>query len=143
MGIEVQQELAELALTNLTANSFAGFGKIIHGDINQIETLITAESYDTVVCNPPFYAANSGRVSHNQQSLIARHQIAGTVEDFLRAAAFAVKNGGEVYFIYPAERISECVFLAAKYRLEMKTLRFIYSYPQANGSGPPGAHPLV
>ena len=131
VGIEVQQELADLATTNVTANSFAGLARIIHGDIKKIDTLITAESYDTVVCNPPFYAMASGRVSQNQQNMLARHQVSGTLEDFLCAAAFAVKNGGEVYFIYPAERIGECISQAEKYRLETKTLQFIYSYPQA------------
>lgn len=131
VGIEVQQELADLAATNLTANSFDSLGRIIHGDIKKIDTLITPESYDTIVCNPPFYAPASGRLSQNQQSLLARHQISGTLEDFLRAAAFAVKNGGDVYFIYPAEGIGACISQAAKYRLEIKTLQFVYSYPHA------------
>ncbi len=130
-GVELQQELADLAATNMNANSFAGQGRIIHGDVKEIASLITAESYDTVVCNPPFYAPTSGRLSRNQQNLLARHQISATLADFLRAAAFAVKNGGDVYFIYPAERIGECLSPATKYRLEIKTLRFVYSYPHA------------
>ena len=131
-GIEVQQELADLAATNLAANRFDRLGRIIHGDIKKIDTLVAPESYDTIVCNPPFYPAGSGRLSHNKQSLIARHQISARLADFLSAAAFAVKNGGDICFIFPAEQIGACLVQAAKYRLELKTLRFVYSSPETS-----------
>ncbi|WP_167496360.1 tRNA1(Val) (adenine(37)-N6)-methyltransferase [Desulfopila sp. IMCC35006] len=129
-GIEVQQGLAQLAGKNLRANRFEGSGRIIQGDIKEIDTFILAESYDKIVCNPPFYAPTTGRLSKNREAQTARHQILASLQNFLRAAAFAVKNGGEVYFIYPAEGVGECITLAEKYRLEVKKIQFIYSYPQ-------------
>ncbi len=128
-GIEVQQGLAQLAGKNLNANKLESSGRIIQGDIKEIDTFILAESYDKIVCNPPFYAPTTGRLNKNREAQTARHQILASLQDFLRAAAFAVKNGGEVYFIYPAERIGEFISLAEKYRLEVKKIQFIYSYP--------------
>jgi tRNA1(Val) A37 N6-methylase TrmN6 len=52
-----------------------------------------------------------------------------TLQDFLSAASFAVKNGGAVCFIYPAERICEFTILAEKLRLGVKKIQFVYSYP--------------
>ena len=121
--------MAELAGKNLTANNLDKSGRIIQGDIKEIDTLIMAESYDTIVCNPPFYASASGRLNQNKEAQTARHQILATLQDFLQASAFAVKNGGEVYFIYPAERIGEFISLAEKHRLEIKKIQFVYSYP--------------
>ncbi len=132
LGIEVQQGLAELAGKNFTANALEKLGTIIHGDIKEIDTLIMAETYDTIVCNPPFYASASGRLNQNQEALVARHQILATLQQFLRASSFAVKNGGEVFFIYPAERIGEFISQAEKYRLEVKKIQFVYSYPHKN-----------
>jgi tRNA1Val (adenine37-N6)-methyltransferase len=128
-GIEVQQGLAELARKNLKTNNFGERGEIIEGDIKNINTLIEPESYDKVVCNPPFYIPTSGRTSKNVQSQLARHQILGTLRDFLEASFFAVKNGGLVTFIYPAERIGDFFSLAKESHFEVKRVQFVYSYP--------------
>ena len=128
-GIEVQQALAHLAGKNLSANNLDKLGSIIQGDIKEINNLVLAESYDRIVCNPPFYTPTSGRINKNLEAQSARHQILATLQDFLFASAFAVKNGGEIYFIYPAERIGEFISLAEKYRLEVKKIQFVYGYP--------------
>ncbi len=132
-GIEVQQGLAELAKKNYQVNNLAHLGKIIQGDITEIDKFIEPESYNKIVCNPPFYNPVSGRINKNPEARIARHQILATLQDFLCAAAFAVKNGGTVFFIYPAERISEFIILAKNNRLEVKKIQFIYSYPGETG----------
>ena len=128
-GIEVQPELADLARKNFMVNQFDQFGGIIQGDIRQIDKLIKPESYDKIVCNPPFYIPACGRMSKNRQSQLARHQILATLQDFLCAASFAVTNGGLVSFIYPAERIGDFFSLAKKNQFEVKKVQFIYSYP--------------
>jgi tRNA1Val (adenine37-N6)-methyltransferase len=129
VGIEVQQPLAELAVKNFQANKLEQFGRIIQGNIKEIDKLVKPESYDKIVCNPPFYTPTSGRTSKNPEAQIARHQILATLEDFLRAAAFAVKNGGDVSFVYPAERLCEFITSATKFRLEVKKIQLVYSYP--------------
>lgn len=128
-GIELQGALAELAEKNYHANNFDHQGKILHGDIKNIRELIKPESYDKVACNPPFYTPASGRLSLNSEARLARHQIMATLEDFLSASSFAVKNGGAVSFIYPAERTCEFIILAEKFRLGIKKIQFVYSYP--------------
>lgn len=129
VGIEVQLGLAGLAAKNLEVNGLTARGRIIRGDVRNILDLVAAESFDTVVCNPPFYHSGSGRESDNPEARLARHQNLAGLEDFLRAAAAAVRNKGGVYCIYPAEQLGRFVVLAARYRLEVKKLQFIYGYP--------------
>ncbi len=128
-GIEIQQGLADLARKNFQANGLEGPGKIVQGDIQKIETLTKPEAYDKIVCNPPFYSPASGRINRNPEAQLARHQILATLEDFLSAAAFAVKNGGTVSFIYPAGLLCEFVSFAQKCCLEVKKIQLVYSYP--------------
>lgn len=128
-GIELQGELAELAGKNYHANNFDRHGMILQGDVKNIREFIKPESYDKVACNPPFYTPASGRLSQNPEAQLARHQILATLQDFLSASSFAVKNGGAVYFIYPAERICEFTTLAEKLRFGVKKIQFVYSYP--------------
>jgi tRNA1(Val) A37 N6-methylase TrmN6 len=128
-GIEIQEGLADLARKNLLINGFTDTGRVVQGDIKDIANLIKAESYDKIVCNPPFYSPLSGRTSQEKEAQLARHQLLATLQDFLFAAAFAVKNGGVISFVYPAEQVGEFLVLAKKYRLQTKKIQFIYSYP--------------
>ncbi len=134
LGIELQPGLARMAEKNLQVNGLSRYGRVIHGDIKEIDKLIGAESYDKIVCNPPFYKPGIGRSSSNPEAKQARHQVLATLEEFLYAASFAVKNGGEVGFIYPAEQLCEFIVSAGKFRLEVKKMQFVYSYPEANSA---------
>lgn len=132
--IEMQQGLAELARKNMRENGFDVKSTVVQGDIRDISTLVGPESYDKIVCNPPFYTAGSGRKNVTEQARMARHQEAGGLDQFLRASALAVKNRGSVYFIYPAGHICAFIRCAADNRLEAKKIQFIYSYPQTANS---------
>ena len=130
VGVEVQQNLADLAKKNLRINGYTSTCRIIEGDIKKQGTLGAPESFDSIVCNPPFFSQGSGRRSTNVEARLARHQILATLDDFLAAAAFAVRNKGAVYFIYPAGGIGIFLALLGKHRLVLKRLQFVYSYPQ-------------
>jgi tRNA1Val (adenine37-N6)-methyltransferase len=133
VGIEIQAELAQRARENLLVNGCEEVGAIIEGDFKQCSSLIATESFDLVVCNPPFFALGSGRTSSSMQSRLARHQVLAGLEDVFVAAAWAVRNRGTVAIIYPADKIGEAIILGKKHRLEIKRLRFVYSYPERNG----------
>ena len=130
VGLEIQEGLTDLAARNLKANGLEQKGRVLAGDIKKILDLVPAESFDTVVCNPPFYQCGSGRESDNTEAKLARHQCLATLDDFLQASAAAVRNKGSVYCIYPADQIARFTVLAGRNRLEVKKLQFIYGYPQ-------------
>lgn len=128
-GVELQKSLFELATTNMRKNNFDNLNTLYHCNVKDLKEHCPAGSYNTIVCNPPFFPMDSGRLSSNSEARIARHQISANIADFLFAASHAVQNRGNVYFIYPAELLGEFLTKAALYRLEAKKLRFIYSYP--------------
>jgi tRNA1Val (adenine37-N6)-methyltransferase len=129
IGIEIQPQLAALARDNLNQNNFGESGKILEGDIRNILELLGPECCDSVVMNPPFYSPRMGRLSASSEAAIARHQLNGTLDDFCRSAAAVVKNKGGVYIVYPAEKITDIIHYASRYRLEARRFRFVYSYP--------------
>ncbi len=130
VGVEFQHNLASLAKKNLQANGFQTTGKIVEGDIRKLSSLVAPESFDSIVCNPPFFGHGSGRQSSSEEARLARHQILANLDDFFAASALAVKNKGTVYFIYPAGQIGTFITLLGKHRLQVKKLQFVYSYPQ-------------
>lgn len=129
VGIELQSGLAALARENFAGMPAAIRPALIEGDIREIKRLIAAESYDLVLCNPPFYPLGSGRRSRSEEEDLARHEVAGKLEDFLAAAAYAVKNRGTVALVYPAARSGELLLATAAKRLQAKRAQYVYSYP--------------
>jgi tRNA1Val (adenine37-N6)-methyltransferase len=132
IGIEIQTGLAQLARKNFTAPGGGGPQPLlIEGDLREIATLLSPESADLVLGNPPYYPLGSGRGCRDDEADLARHEVLGTLDDFLAAAAFAVKNRGTVAMVYPAGRSAELLAAAERYRLRAKRLQFVYSYPES------------
>lgn len=130
-GLEIQPELAALATSNSISNGYEQRCTVQCGDIRLINTLLAPESYDLVVANPPYRGIETGRLNHNTQTAQARHELHGGIEDFVRAAAFAVKNRAKVVFIYPARYCNALLTALHSLRLTPKRLQAIYSYPGA------------
>jgi tRNA1Val (adenine37-N6)-methyltransferase len=128
-GVEIQPSLCRLAEKNYTLNGINEKGWIFNEDIGKLPAIISAESFDQVVCNPPFYLSGAGRKNVGEQARLARHQISAGIDEFLRAAAYALRNRGTASFIYPADQLVPFVFAAQQVRLNVKKIRFVYSYP--------------
>lgn len=133
-GIELQVPLANLARQNIAINGFQNLCRIVTGDVKTVPQHVKPESFTGVICNPPFYKKGTGRTNKNREALFARHQISGTLDDFVSASAVTVKNGGSTYFIYPAEGLPDLLFLTQKHKLEPKQIMPVYSYPDPDKS---------
>lgn len=128
-GVEVQKDLCELTEHNIKTNNFHKKARVVHGNVKAIRDYFTVESYDKVICNPPFFEIKSGRLNENKEARVARHEIEGNLYDFIDAASYCLKNRGCGYFVYPADKINYFLHSVTKARLEPKQLQFIYSYP--------------
>ncbi len=128
-AFELQSGLVQLIRENIELNHFQNLMNVVEGDLREIQHYLKPESFSTVVCNPPFYVAGSGRVSTEKESVIARHQVACTLKEIIAAAAMAVQNKGRVYLVYPAEGMGSLFSLLPKHQLTVKRVQFIYSYP--------------
>ncbi len=131
--LEVQSELAEITQRNITDNGYHDLMTTVCGDLRHISNLFQAESFSSIICNPPFYAEASGRKSRNDQERIARHQVMAELGEIVSSAAYAVRNKGIVSFIYPADCMTELIYSMVCSRLQPKKMQLIYSYPY-NGS---------
>lgn len=130
-ALEAQPGLVELARLNVRHNGFGAKCHVLQADLREITTSLAPESFSQVVCNPPFYRQGSGRQSASPEALHARHQILADLADFVRAAAYVLKNGGVLAMIYPAAGLAEMAACCSAHGLEMKRLRFVYSSPDS------------
>lgn len=128
-GLELQDGLATLAERNRLLNGFAEQMKVVRGDLCRILDFVAPESFSLVICNPPFYARNSGRPCQQEESFLARHQVRCTLADVTGAAAAVVKNRGRVVLVYPASGLDALLVACHAHNLTPKRLQLIYSYP--------------
>ena len=126
-GIDVQEEAVDMAARSVAINALSHKLTLHRVDVRKIKDAFTQGSFDVVVANPPYRKINSGRINTDRQKAIARHEIAGTIEDFLRAAGYVLRPGGRACFIYPATRMVELLCSMREALVEPKRLRMVYS----------------
>lgn len=128
-GLEVQEEMARLAEDNVEVNGLTERMEVVQGSLRDIASLLGPESFDLVVSNPPYCPAGGGRISRGDQRARARHELDANISEVAAAAAFAVKNRGQVVFVYPAARSMALVAALKDARLEPKRLQPVYGRP--------------
>lgn len=134
VGVEVQGDLADRARRNVEVNGADERIRIIQGDVREITRMAAAESFDAVLCNPPYRKPGSGRTNPSEEKKIARHEILGTLQDFLEAGRYLLRADGRMTLVYPAVRSIDLLAALRAARLEPKRLRVVYSQPDAEAS---------
>jgi tRNA1Val (adenine37-N6)-methyltransferase len=127
IGIERQASLVKRAVRNVELNGYSDRITILPEDIRQIKTLLSAESADVVVTNPPYRRPGTGHIAPNDERAAARHELAGGMREFVAAAKWLLKNGGTFAVVYLAERLPELMVTMVEAGIEPKRLRMIHS----------------
>ena len=127
-GVEIQEELARLAMCNIELNNLSARVKILCRDLNLLNCGLIESPVDMIVCNPPYRRLDSGRINPNDQRAVARHEIKATLPEILSLAKRMLKTAGELFLIYPATRITDLLFEMRTFGIEPKWIRMIHSY---------------
>ncbi|MDR2168313.1 MAG: tRNA1(Val) (adenine(37)-N6)-methyltransferase [Clostridiales bacterium] len=128
-GIEIQEELADMANRSLVLNGIEDRVKIIRADIKTFGS----ETFDIVTANPPYMPVGHGAQSPTDALAIARHEIACTLDDVVAAAARLLVSKGRFYMVHRPARLAEIFATLATHGFAAKVLRFV----QPNISRPP------
>lgn len=88
VGIELQPSVANLARESAKRNGLEGKFDIITGDVKDIKNLVEAESFDKVLCNPPYFQGEQITKKN-----LSRIESTATLSDFAKAASYALRFG--------------------------------------------------
>ena len=124
-GIELQENAAKLAQSSAERNRLCDTVKIINSDIRELYSTIPAGSLSLVTCNPPYKASGAGIESENASERTARHEIAGSLADFIAAGSRLLQTSGRFCMCLRPERLAETIVLLTEHKLEPKRLRFV------------------
>lgn len=131
--VEVQKDLADMAGRSVALNGMEGRIHVCHGDVKEIRRLFAPQSFDAAVFNPPYRRLNSGRINPDSERAVARHEIRGTIDDFLASARYLLKDSGRVHVIYPAARGVQLIARMRANGVEPKRLRIVHSDGASGG----------
>lgn len=101
IGIEVQQELAELAQKNVELNKIKN-AEILHGDFR--EMTLPEQSFDLIFANPPYRKLGTGKLNPKEQKAIARHEVKMKLENLFDCSNRLLKKNGRITLILPSFR---------------------------------------
>lgn len=126
VGIEVQEDVANMANRSVELNNLKNKINIINDNINNIENYYEINYFDCVVTNPPYQKNDTGLKSENEKHLISRHEVLCSLEDIVKKSFKVLKDHGEFYMVHRPERLVDIMYLMRKYKIEPKELRFVY-----------------
>ena len=124
-GIEIQDEVADMAKRSVYLNNLNDKIEIINTNIKDIFNILNPNEFDVIVTNPPYMKMNTGAINEEKKKLISRHEVECTLEDIIRISYKLLKSNGEFYMVHRAERIVDILFYLRQYKIEPKILRFI------------------
>lgn len=126
-GIEVQEEVSNMAKRSIILNNLEGKIEIINKNIKEIENNFEKNSIDAIVTNPPYKKINSGKINEKENKFISRHEVTADLEDFIKISFNLLKDKGELYMVHRPERLAEIIYKLKKYKLEPKKIRLVHS----------------
>lgn len=125
-GIEIQEEMVEMAKRSVDFNKLSHRVNFIHGDLTDKSMLKDIKKVDVVTVNPPYKHKNSGIVNNDDKNAIARHEICCTLEDVIIAARILLKDNGRLFMVHRPERIADILCLMRKHKIEPKLIRMVH-----------------
>lgn len=126
-GIEIQEDVADMAKRSVVLNNLEEKIEIINKNIKEINTVLKNNSFDAIVTNPPYKKINTGLLNKEKKQLISRHEIECTLEDIVKISYKLLKSKGEFYMVHRAERLVDIMYILRKNKLEPKNIRFVHS----------------
>lgn len=127
-GIEIQEEVREMAARSVKLNGLEEHIAIVPGDICNASQLLGKGCFDVVTSNPPYKKKGCGIVNPADTRAISRHEVLCSFEDVAREAAALLKEGGRFYLVHRPQRLPEIICALCERNLEPKRMRMVHSF---------------
>lgn len=128
VGLEIQEESADMARRSVAHNRLEEKIEIVTGDIKEAATIFGPASFDVITTNPPYMIGQHGIANHSDTKAIARHEVLCSLDDILRESARILKPGGRFYMVHRPFRLAEILSKMVEAKIEPKRMRMVHPY---------------
>ncbi len=133
IGVEIQEEIYDLAKRSVELNNLENQITIINDDFKGIYKKLGANTFDIVCSNPPYFkVTDTSIINKNDTLTIARHEVKASVKDVITEANKLLVDGGKLYIVHRIERMSEIMQLLENNNFGIKKIQLIYPKKDAN-----------
>lgn len=106
-GIDIQADHIELARQNADLNGWQGRADFTVSDIRDVSA---PNSFDHVICNPPYMEAGAHTTSPSQRKAVAHgHHDDTDLNDWLETGFRVLKSGGTLTMIHRADKTDKII----------------------------------
>ncbi|HLQ71147.1 MAG TPA: tRNA1(Val) (adenine(37)-N6)-methyltransferase [Bacillota bacterium] len=127
VGVEIQERIVDMAKRSVQLNQLGDRLTMIHGNLKHMQHELGQSTFDVVTCNPPYFRhSRQEEHNHNTYLTIARHEVACTLEDVVKACKLYVRPGGKVAMVHRPNRLVDILTLFRKYAIEPKRIQYVY-----------------
>ena len=136
LGLDLDPDMVRAAGDNATR---LGLGDRFRAEVADVRFVrqcpaVQPEAFDLVLANPPYRSREQGRQPPGEAESAARTETRADLVDFLRAAAYGLKNKGLLEVVFLAERLPLLLRTLAELRLEPKRMRPVQGKPERSAS---------
>lgn len=117
-GVDIHEDALKTAEINL--KKYSDTYKLYHSRIQDLNI----EPVDVVICNPPFFEMNN--IAQDQNFREALFEESLPLEDLFIALRKFMKDNGEAYILYQADRFPEVYDMCKKYKLKIMKMQFVH-----------------
>lgn len=127
-GMEIQEDIADMAARSVEMNSLKDKIEIINCDIKEAALYTDAAPFDIVTVNPPYFKVGNGVVNSSDSKTISRHEVACTLKDVLVASQAVLREGGYFYMVHKPQRLADIIYEMRSVGIEPKTLKTVQKH---------------
>ena len=110
-GLEIQDEVAEMATRSVALNQLNDKVNILCGDLKDSVSIFGKAGFDNITCNPPYKENHGGLKNKTDKHTIARHEIFCSLEDIIVVSSQLLKPYGKLSMIHRPERLADILCL--------------------------------
>ena len=125
VGLELQPSACDMCLKSIEKNSMQDKFKVICGDVLDFKKHLKHGEFSKVLCNPPYFK----QVQATDERSTSRQESTASLADFVKAASFSLKYGGELWIVLKVDRLSSLFAALGENRLEPKLMWLVYPKP--------------
>ncbi|MEE3468566.1 MAG: tRNA1(Val) (adenine(37)-N6)-methyltransferase [Eubacterium sp.] len=127
-GLELQEDIADMAMRSVRYNRLEDRVEIRQGDVKEAVSLYGAACAQVVTCNPPYLTETGGLINPTDHKAIARHELKLSLAEVIDAAKRLLVSGGRFYMVHRPFRLAEILHGMVEAGLEPKRLRMVHPH---------------